>query len=132
MKLIWRKKEFQEFIGFRSWAFMRRRVDEMPVYVYPIGFGFSIVKSIRQGYWIDEETGTAYVGFLKSGSNFHYFPARGSKMRSEANWPKPPLKPISFEEGYYLHREQEAAYYGHTYNAHISGTLLGYITRETQ
>lgn len=105
MKIIWRKTEFSEFIKFKSWALMRRRVNDIPAYLYPIGFGFSIVKPLRQGFWLDEGTGAVYVGFLSGPDNFHYVSPRGG-MRSEAAWPEPPLKPLPFEQGYYLFAEQ--------------------------
>ena len=94
----WRKREFVEFVTFRQWSFSRRRVNEIPAYLYPLGFGFSWVRRIRQGFWQDVETGELYVGFLAGGDNFHYFSANG-RGRSEASWPEPALKPISFEAG---------------------------------
>jgi hypothetical protein len=100
LKIIWRKKEFLEFIRLKSWALGRRRVDKIPAHLQPIGFGFSIVKPIRQGFWIDEETNTVYIGFLYGLDNFHYVSPTG-QMRSSANWPEPALKPLSFQEGYF-------------------------------
>lgn len=106
MKIIWRKKEFIEFITLRGWALMRRRVNEIPANLQPIGFGFSLVEEIRQGFWKDEN-GIIYVGFLPGGgSNFHYFSVVNGGMRSEASWPEPALEPVSFEEGYYQLKTQ--------------------------
>jgi len=99
MFITWRKKEFLEFITFKKWAFKRRRVQEIPAYLYPIGFGFSIARRIREGFWRDPATGMIYVGFLESSSNFHYAIANRLE-RSSADYPEPALIPLSFREGY--------------------------------
>ena len=96
-KIIWRKKEFSEFIGRKKWAFKRRRVSEIPAYLRPIGFGFSIVTEIHQGYLMDE-LGNVYIGFIPSDSNFHYFPAVRGGCRSDLTTG---LTPISFVRGHH-------------------------------
>ena len=102
MKIVLRKKEFIEFMTVKKWALMRRRVSEIPAYLQPIGFGFSLVKSIKQGFWLDKQSGQIYMGFLKSESNFHYFSITETKHRSDAYYPEPALIPLSYREGYLL------------------------------
>lgn len=110
LKITWRKTEFKEFVSLKPWAFKRRRVDEMPAYLYPIGFGFSLVKPIRLGFWLDEQTGQVYAGFLTGYDNFHYVAADGA-MRSDANWPEPALLPLDFRAGLRLYRIQLLGHY---------------------
>ncbi len=107
MKITWRKKEWGEFVRLQKSALMRRRVNEMPAYLQPVGFGFSIVRPIRQGFWRDPETNLIYVGFLDGGgSNFHYFTGGAGMPRSSASHPLPALVPVSFAEGYHALKVQ--------------------------
>ena len=110
MKIIWRKREFEEFIRLRRCALTWRRVNEMPAYLQPIGFGLSMVRPIREGFWLEKSTGDVYIGFLRGFGNFHYVSATGL-MRSDVNWPEP-LQPLSFQEGYQLFQASRATVTG--------------------
>lgn len=110
MKIVWNKIDFNNFTAGVVGFFDRRRVDEIPAYLKMIGFGFSIVEPIRQGYWIHPESGEIFIGFMKSGSNFHYFGAYGTQ-RSSADYPEPALEPVDFVDGYYEFQAQKLQYF---------------------